>query len=203
MGFGWLLVGYFFANIMSLYSELSFAMLAGYPLMLIGLWRLAPYHKRFYQCFFVTLPALPFALYFSLVATTKFGLLTAAPILQGSVYAVVEGIYFLYSFLLHVLLLLAISGLAAELGLLRHQSAALRNLVLIALYTVVYLIARLLPAEQQSLFVLPLILLRYLYIFLNLWLLFRCYRHICPEGDGMMFEPVEDAVEKEDDYEQS
>lgn len=203
MGFGWLLIGYFFANIMSMYSVLSFAMLAGYPLMLVGLWKLAPYHKRFYQCFFVGLLALPFAVYFSLVAVTELGLLTDWPFLRGTVYTVAEWLYFLYTFLLHAVLLFAISGLAAELALLEHQRIALRNLVLVALYAVVYLVARLLPTAQQSFFVLPLILLRFLYIFLNLWLLFRCYRHICPEGDGMMFEPVEDVAEKEDVYDEN
>lgn len=190
MGFGWLLVGYFFANVIP-HPSLSIAMLAGYPLMIFGLWRLSPYYTRFYRCFFVSLLSLPFAVYFSLYGLSEFGLFTLA-FLGGTVYVVVEWLYFTFSLWLHAMLLLAVSGLAVELRLYRHQSAALRNLVFMALYGVLYPISKLpFLKDYGAYFALPLLLLRFLYVFLNVWLLFHCHRFICPEGDEWMPETTE------------
>ena len=96
MGFGWLMVGYLFANI-----PLSFAKLLGYPLMIMALWRLAPYHSRFRYAFYSSFASLPFALYFSLSAFSQLGFLDLT-FLNGTVYNVVQWCYFAFSLFFHV-----------------------------------------------------------------------------------------------------
>ena len=183
MGFGWLLIGYFFVNIMSLYSPLSFAMLAGYPMMILGLFHLAHYHVRFRYCFYTSLFSLPFAIYFALFGFSQMGLGSFA-FLSGSFYTAMEWSYFAFSLLYHALLLFAVAGLTRELGLLPLQGNAWRNLILVVTYYLIDGVVRLpIPwiAEHRSYFSLSLILLRLVYILLNMYLIFKCYRHICPE----------------------
>ncbi len=205
MGFGWLFIGYFFVNIMALYSPLSVAMLVGYPLMICGLYRLAPYHRYFRFFFYYSFASLPFALYFS-----AYGLSQLLPALQLSVFAgglhlAVEWLYFAFSLGFQVLLLLSVAGITAELGLLSIQSSAWRNMIMVGLYYLLDGFARLpIPwiVSHQGLFSLSLILLRLCYILFNMYLIFKCYRHICPEEDRDMPDPVSKKKKKEDANEQ-
>lgn len=185
MGFGWLFIGYFFANVMAVYSVLSFAMLAGYPLMVMGLYKLAPYHARFRSLFFVSLISLPFALYYGIYGFSQLGFAALDGIFKGVFFETVQWCYFVFAMAFHALLLYAIAGLSAELGLLSIQSAAWRNLILTMLYYLIDLVARLpFVASVQQYFIMPLLLLRIIAVFLNLYLIFRCYRHICSEEEN-------------------
>ena len=143
MGFGWLLVGYFFANVMSLYAPLSFAKLIGYPMMVYGLYLLAHYHDRFRYCWYFSFSSLPFALYFSFYGFAQLGIGTQWWILGGIFFQVVEWAYAGMTLILHVMLLYAIIGLCSELKLIGIQSNAYRNLIMVGLYYVLYLVARL------------------------------------------------------------
>lgn len=185
MGFGMLLIGYFLTNIMPVISIFSAAMLPGYLLIAMALYRLVPYHKRFYQAMWLSFPAFLFALYYTLYSFVSVGLLPQLDFLGGMFFAVVEWLYFFYQFLHGGMVLWGIADLMAELGLQEMQSNAWRNLTFLAIYELIYFILKLpIPFLQEniSLFVLPITLLRYLCIFLNLWLFFRCYRNILPEG---------------------
>ncbi len=183
MGFGWLMVGYFFVSVVSLYSPLAMAMLVGYPLMIVGLRLLAPYHKYLKLAFFFSFLSLPFALYFGIDAFGKVGMIPA--ILPASLFATVEWIYFIFYFLFSALVLYAVCALCGELSLIRWQSTALRNLLVLGFTFALDLIVRL-PIgfiEAISGYVgLLLLLLRLVTVFLNIYLLFGCYRYICPEG---------------------
>ena len=185
MGFGWLLIGYFFANVMSLYSPLSFSMLAGYPMMVMGLWHLSPYHTRFRYAFFTSLLSIPFAVYFSLYAFSQLGF-QSFDFTSGSVYSAVELCYFVFSLVFYALLLYAIAGLAGELGLVALQGNAWRNLIFLVLYYMLDGFLRL-PlswlTQVRMYFAIALILLRFSILFLNMYLIFKCYRYICPEGE--------------------
>lgn len=195
MGFGWLFIGYFFANVMAIYSVLSFAMLAGYPLMVIGLYKLSPYHARFRSLFFVSLLSLPFALYYGIYGFSQLGFSAFNSILSGAFFNTVQWCYFAFAMAFHALLLYAIAGISAELKLFSIQSAALRNLILTMLYYVIDLVARLpLTHSVQQYFIMPLLLLRIITIFLNLYLIYRCYRYICSEEENNA--PVEQPGKK-------
>ena len=190
MGFGLLLIGYFFTTVMPVISIFSAAMLLGYPLISRGLYCLSPYHKRFHLAFYVSLPMTLFGLYYTLSSFVKAGLFEADLLFGGTVFTVVEWIYFVYSFLLIALILWALASLAAEMKLYSVQSNAWRNLTFLALYQLIYFIIKL-PIPHASAFVLPITLLRYLCIFLNVWLFFRCYRFILPEGSDAAVVPQE------------
>ena len=186
MGFGWLMVGYFFANVVSLYSPLSFAMLAGYPMISWGLWHLAPYHKRFFDCFCFSLVGLPFAIYFSLFAFGEMGLGIPAALFGASVFGVMEWLYFFFNLAFHLFLLYGIVSLANELGLQSHASVAWRNILLVLVFCVLYTFLNAFPATAAARFLAPIvILLKLFYIFLNVYLLYQCDRYICPEENAI------------------
>lgn len=185
MGFGWLFVGYFFVQVMALYSPLSFAMLAGYPMIIMGLWHLAHYHPRFAFAFYFSLASLPFALYFSLFSFSQLGLPISDALFEGLLYEIAQWGYFVFLIGLHLLLLYAVAGLTGELRLILLQSNAWRNMIIVALFFVLDFLARMpFLSEQRTLLALPLLLLRLCYIFLNLLLIFKCYRNICSEEEG-------------------
>ena len=180
MGFGWFLVGYFFVSVMSIYSPLSFAMLAGYPMMIYGLWQLAPYQRYFRAAFFFSLLSLPFALYYACYGLGQLGISVPA---VGGVFATVEWIYFIFTLLFTALWLFAVYALCRELEHARLLSAALRALLFFATAQIFDLAARLPIGAAASYLALPAILLRLITIFLNLYLIYLCYRYVCPQGE--------------------
>lgn len=188
MGFGLLLIGYFLISILPVISVLSAAMLPGYFLITVALYRLAPYHKGFYYSMWVSLPAPLFALYYTLYGFVAAGVLPELTMLGGTVFSVVEWLYFAYSLLLTAGILQSVAALATELGLFTLQSAAWRNFTFVAIYHALYLVIKLpIPffLAHATAFALPITLLRYLCIFLNLWLFFGCFREILPEGSDI------------------
>ena len=186
MGFGWLMVGYFFTFVISLYSPLSFAMLAGYPMMIVGLGYLAPYHPQLKRTFFISFLSIPFALYYSFYAFSQLGIGASMPIFTGMMWQIAEWAYFIFSVLFMLMLLRAIAALCGELELVRWQINAMRNLLVIGIMYLFDLVARLQLPFMWGLngyLVLLSLLLRILLIFMNLYLIYGCYRHICPEGE--------------------
>ena len=204
MGFGSLLIGYFFANVMSSYSMLAVGMLAGYPLMCYALRRLAPYHARFLSAFRLSFVGVPFALYFSGAAVMQwFGARWA---FYAATYHILLPVYFLFTLGMDFLVLYAVAGLAKELSLLSAQRAALRNMLLMPFYGVLGLISQLqtIPWIKANYiyFGMPFMVLRVVFWLLNMWLLFQCYRQIAPEEEefgGMQTVTVEDENEEEED----
>ena len=198
MGYGILLIGYFLANILPVISFLSLAMPIGYAVMAVALWRLAPYEKRFLYSFYAALAALPFALYYGV-----YGLLQLLGGGEGFfapvVFEVVSWVYFACSLAFTALLLWAQAAFAKESGLFSVQSNAWRNLTFVALYHLMYLAVSVLGAcgvPHTSAFVIPMTMLRYLCVFLNLWLFFKCYRYILPEGSDAIEPAVEPTPKK-------
>lgn len=186
MGFGCLFIGYFFANMMPpVGSPLSVLKLIGYPLMVAALYRLAPYHKRFLYCFILSLATLPFAVYYGMYGLSEFGAFPTHAFLSGTFYNVVQILYLAVSLALHVLLLLAVAGLSAELKLSQIRANAWRNLTFVGAYFLLRFLM-MLPVSALQRLIGPTLLLWICMIFLNLYLLFRCYRYICPEGDEDM-----------------
>lgn len=184
MGFGLLLIGYFMANILPVISFLSVAMPVGYALMALALFRLAPYQRRYLYAFAAALATIPVTLYYAV-----YGIVTltggGAGLFSPAVFAVFEWIYFALSLIFTALLLLSEAALSRELSLYREESNAWRNLIFLLLYHLLYLVVQVLDAcgvPHMSAFVIPMTMLRYLCIFLNVWLFFKAYRYIVPEG---------------------
>lgn len=181
MGFGWFLIGYFFVSVVSIYSPLSFAMLAGYPMMIYGLWQLAPYQRYFRVSFFFSLLSLPFALYYACYGFGMMGL--GMPPFIKAAFVSVEWIYFVFTLLFTALWLFAVYSLCRELCHQRLLAGSLRSLIFFALAQLFDLIARLPIGTVAAYFSLPAILLRLITIFLNMYLIYLCYRYICPQGE--------------------
>ncbi len=183
MGFGWLIVGYFMTSVVSLYSPLSFAMLAGYPMMILALWKLAPYQRHFRTALRVSVFSLPFAIYYAIYSFGTLGMGTL-PIFGEPLWSVVEWMYFAYTFALVVLMLTAITALCRELYLVKLQGNAMRNIILIAFTYATDLFGRLpFLGSVQSMFALIALFMRLIIIFLNIYLFYGCYRYIAPEGE--------------------
>ena len=187
MGFGWFLIGYFFVSVMSLYSSLSFAMLAGYPMMIFALRQLAPYHRYFRVGFYVSILSLPFAVYFGLYGLSELGLVSLSA-LGGVLSDTVQWVYFVFTLLFTALWLYGIMDFCREIGHLRLQGCALRNLMLFGITYLFDFIARLpigFVQRYQGYFAAPVLLMRIIVIYLNLYLIFSCYRAFGPEGEEL------------------
>ena len=184
MGYGLILIGYFMVNILSTISFLSVAMPIGYALMAFALWRLAPYERRFLFAFGTALLAIPVAVYYAVYGVLSlFG--GGTGFFSPAVFTVIEFVYFAFSFAFVILLLWAQAAFAKESELFSVQNVAWRNLVFVVIYHLLYLVVNILNlcgVPHMSAFVIPMTMLRYLTVFLNLWLFFRCYRYILPEG---------------------
>ncbi len=190
MGFGLCLIGYFLVNVLPVISIFSAAMLPGLALLLWGLWRLAPYHKIFYYSFFFTLTGVPFGIYYTLYSLADVGIIPELLVLGGTIFGIVEWAYLAWGFLFHVLVLLGMAKLMTELGLWGFQSAAWRNLTFAVIYYLLFFLVKMpFMAAHAAPFIIPLTILRYLCMFLNLWLLFRSWQVVLPEGSDS--EPTE------------
>ena len=190
MGFGLLLIGFFFACVMSLIPNLYFAMLWGYPMMTIALYRLAPYHTRFKYTYYVSFAAYPFALYFSMAALNVWGVGGWLQSFVESSISYVEPCYIVFYTFFFFLVMYSIAGLAGELKLLSLQSSAWRNVIVLGLYVLLDLAYRVLEpwitANQLGpYFALPALLLKIGFLFLVIWLIFQCYRKIAPEDEDV------------------
>ena len=180
MGFGWFLIGYFFVSVVSIYSPLSFAMLAGYPMMIYGLWQLAPYQRYFRVSFFFSLLSLPFAFYYACYGLGRMGLAMPA---VDAVFATVEWVYFVFTLLFTALWLFAVYSLCRELCHQKLLGCAIRSMIFFGAGQLLDLLARLPIGTASAYLALPAILLRLITIFLNMYLIYLCYRYICPQGE--------------------
>ena len=158
----------------------------GYIMMLAALTLLTPYDKGFRLTRNVTFAALPVSIYYAVTGTGAWGLFTCPAWLTGAVFsAVAEWYYFVFMLAFHILLLRTLAAFTGEMGLAALRQMAWRNLLIVGIYQFLFLILSLvlpLISAYGGLFVLPLTLLRFIVIFLNIYLFFRCYRLILPEG---------------------
>ena len=206
MGFGWLTIGYFFVatvsmTALSLQSPLAIGILAGYPMMVFGLYLLAHYHRYFRVAFYTSLPTLLLAVYYAFQALAQFGL--SVPLITSAA-STVSWLHFAWHSLLTFLFLLGIADLCRELGLMRHRINAWRNVFLFALTTLLDFISRLpigFIQTYQGYFLTPALLVRLAVVFLNLHLLFSCFRDICSADEGIVESERKRRKEKANDKE--
>lgn len=189
MGFGYLLLGYLLTFLLYLTVEnLGFgflALLLGYLLMALGLRELRRYSAAFRWSLWVLLPLLVPTLYDALVSLSELFLwdLGGLPTMLG---AAMELSLFFLLILFNVTMLYAIRVLAGEVGLPSTEAAAIRNLLFVGAYAVLYLVCRL-PGVSHSAAApylnVALLLLNLAWVFCNLFLLLSCNKNICSEGD--------------------
>lgn len=161
----------------------------GYALMLGALARLCAYNRKF---------KLPLYLGVALLGVTAVGCFVeigeflyeyliidhfgVTEAFKGALGAIDDALVFVF----HACLLYAIRAIAKETEVDKLSYAAARNFVFLAVYQVLCAIG-LLPfafvAGYKTYFSMPIILLYFACIILNLVLIFGCYANICDESD--------------------
>ncbi|MBQ7172802.1 MAG: hypothetical protein IJR88_01605 [Clostridia bacterium] len=190
MGFGWLLLGYLTAFVLYLTANqlglASFALLLGCALMLVGVFKLEKYEKRFGLAKYFLFPLLAGGVYQAgkeilILCEVEIPFFTSA--LAGTIYGWIQ--FFLLMFL-QVILLLSISAIAKSVGLLHISAKAIRNFIFLAIYGVLYILTSLtfdwiIPARPYL--KIPMILSLLLLVGLNLFLFLSCMKNIAPANE--------------------
>ena len=179
MGFGLLVVGYFLSFLMSnFHSAFAFA---GAYLMINGLLKLKDYKREFIYVIY------PTGLFMAL--SLKDTVLDLLSVFGGEVAffegAVVSTVFELLTIgavsALNILLFLAVSALAEELGIEKIRVSALRNLVFFVIYIIACAV-RFFPISYPDEFLLYLNLIirlmQLFWIISAILLLFSCFRNI-------------------------
>ena len=187
MGFGYLFLGYLVAFVLKLLASGlhlgALALLAGYGLMLCGLWRLKNYCRSFLWSVGLCGALLLTALYRLLIDLSGLFGWGLAP--GGGVETAAAWAEFLLIMLFHAAWLSSVRELGMRVELKSISAAALRNTVILLLYAVVYILYALpLPALDgvRVYFNFSLNLLNLVWIVCNLLLLLSCAKNICPAG---------------------
>ncbi len=176
MGFGILLMGYFFAFLMSnLYPAFAFA---GSYLIFLAITKLKAYKKLFVKAMIPVGVMMAVALYTTAARIcSDFGI--DAPILSN---VIVKGIFdyvgIAANLAFHLVFFLAIAALAKQTGLEKIRVMSIRNMVLFVAYVTAYVIAVLpipYPETAVQYIRLALSLMQLLWTLLNMILLIRCF----------------------------
>ena len=183
MGFGLMFVGYFFTYLISL---VFVPRILGYAIMLWATVKLSAFDIKFKRC----LPVLGGLFLISAYVLSgdivkHFNL--EASLFNDTVLNIVSTAEELLVILFHVFLMLAIGSIAKDTGLDKIRFRAMRNLLLIMIAELTYTVIIFLPKNKvvQTVFAIT-VILRFIWIFLDLILLASCYRLICEEGDESM-----------------
>ncbi len=185
MGFGLLFIGYFMATLMTINKAGFIARLVGYALVIIASRKLSRYNRSFVLliCSSILMLAVSVMLAISDVSKLLYDALLISVQPFGETYvlacAYAEMIMF---FLFNATLLYALRAISIETGVLRNAAAALRNLIFVCSYFVLYVLSRL-PVSFAKYLSLTAVMIYFFFIVLNLILIFSCYARICDECD--------------------
>ncbi len=187
MGFGYLLLGYLIAFLLSLTAGAlgvgSFALILGYSLMLLGLLRLSKYHSAFGLSKWLLLPMLIFSIDWLLSDIATLFLLPI-PLLDGIARTVFEWADLALTVLFQLALLYGIRMLADSISLKKLSAAALRNTLFVGIYAMLMLSEKLsIPEEVRSYVVLVANIFNFVWIVCILWLILGCMKNIGTEGE--------------------
>ncbi len=187
MGFGYLTIGYLTASLLYLTAQAlgvgSLASIAGYALMFYGLSTLHRYHKAFLPARFLALACAVLSVYDVIVDAAELFLFDL-PILQEPIQLAMHWSGFCTEILLLLATLWAVRALSTLVGLGSLSAAALRDMIFVGLYAVLYLLCNLpLFVSARSYLVLSMQLCQLAVIVFVLLLFLQCTKNICPAGD--------------------
>lgn len=188
MGFGYLLLGYLLAFLLEITANAvglgSIALLVGYGLMAAGIWKLHAYEKSFR---FALLPLgfLLIADAYHLANMICDWVAWNPNWINETAEQIVGWIEFGLILAFHSLLLPAALRLAMSVELPKTAVSASRNLILVWIWGVLYLVVRLVPLskEASNVFTVVLTVFNLLFILLDLFLFLSCMKNIAPEGE--------------------
>ena len=186
MGFGLMFIGYFFVYVM---SYVFIPKLVGYLIMTWAALKLSAFDVKFKKCI-PLLGALSVVSIYMLVGGVLNSAGTDVVFFNQTALNIVSLTEEALTLAFHFFLMIAISSIARDTGLENIRFRSMRNLVVIGVAEIVYIVVTLLPKEKIQVVFFMALVLRLLWIILDLILLVSCYRMICEEGD-------EDMPEKE------
>ncbi len=187
MGFGYLTIGYLLASLLYLTAQAlgvgSLASIAGYGLMFYALTTLCRYHKAFLPARWLSLACAVLSIYDIFVDASAIFLFDL-PILQETVRQAMHWSGFCTEILLLLATLWGVRALSAVVGLGKLSAAALRDMIFVGLYAVLYLLCNLpLFVDLRPYLVLSMQLCNLAVIVFVLLLFLQCTKNICPAGD--------------------
>ena len=185
MGFGTLFVGYILTYLFVLTPFGYFFELVGTALMLYAMTKLTEYNKNFRYAFFAAIPIMLIALFSSVInSVDMLGATFTPPEMLILVVAYAKAVF---NLLFHVTLLTAVADIARETGCGKIRTAAYRNLIIYALYFLLFIVSNLsvVRANENVYSVLALAgnIVWLAWVILNGVMLYSCYMRICDEND--------------------
>lgn len=189
MGFGLLFTGYFMTYLMSVSYGGYFIRFAGYSLMLYSFTKLSKYNTSFKLPLFSAISMLFVTaadIYANVGQFLYNSLIIESFSLPQNFAQTLGSIDDILTFVFHACLLYAIRAIAKETEEASLSYAAVRNFVFICVYEVLCLVSYLpldFVDEYKRAFSLPIFLLYFGWIILDLVLIFKCYAKICDEED--------------------
>ena len=192
MGFGWLFLGYFIANFMSLHQFGAICRLVGYAVMLASAIRLRRYHRAFFGVAIASCVMILLSGTLSLGSVELFArefLLTETDLLPDALQVVLGHAEQWMTLVFGTALLWAIRLIAIETEVNKIAVGAVRNFVFMSVYYLVYAVS-LLPIPMNAVSGATVAIVAWIFFFahliLNQVLLFSCYAKICDENDVEM-----------------
>ena len=192
MGFGLLFLGYFIATLMSINKFGSFFRIVGYSIVLISAVKLNKYNRSFRllgisALLMITVSSLRAA---SVVCDFLYNGLIINNDPFGEQYLNTMGyIETASSFVFNSMMLYSIHQIARETEVVKIVAASVRNFIFVCIYIVLYLIG-ILPfdfaSDYTKYFSAPVLILYFIWVILNLTLIYSCYAKICDESDMEM-----------------
>ncbi len=193
MGFGWLLIGYFVSTLMTINQAGNLLRCVGLLIMLVASRKLCRYHQAFDRMSLGLLLPLGVSLILAVGDGSEFlyqNLVLQAPLLGESARTVLGYAKQIADFLLGATMLYAIRAIAKETEVKKISDRAVRNFVFLCLYGgvvgVSYLCMDVKNPTILATLTIAMWLLYFAVIFLDLALIFSCYRWICDEDDVEM-----------------
>ena len=183
MGFGLMFVGYFFTYLISL---VIVPKILGYVIMTWATIKLSAFDVKFKKCLPILGGLIVVSAYILAGDILKYFSIDNA-LFNGIFLTVVSLTEEALVVAFHAFLMLAITNIAKDTGLEKIRLRAMRNLLIFCVAEFAYTGFSFLPNNEMLGAVFSIIvILRFIWIFLNLILLASCYRLICEAGDESM-----------------
>ena len=184
MGFGYLFLGYLVTfllhNLAGALGVGSLALLLGGVMMWTGVKNLRLYCKGFAAAEWMLYPLLLLGGYRLVEDLTRL-FLWNAPFFDNA-QTTVSWIEFALIMVFHAALLSAVREIGMQVELKKIAAAAIRNMIIVVLYAVTYLLIYLIGGAVQGYLVLSVTLLNLGWVLCNLWLLMTCTKDIVAAG---------------------
>ena len=189
MGFGWLFLGYFAVQLMTLNPLGSVFRVIGYGIILMAALKLQKYQRAFgWLCIstiLMLLVSFPLLISDSIDLLYRMLLMNIRPLSEG-IKAVIGYVEQGLSFVFHATLLWGIYKIARETEIKKIADSSIRNFVFVCFYYLVVVI-RYLPFESVRSCAPELTMIGWIlfltWMILNHVLIAKCYTKICDEND--------------------